>query len=110
MPLLAKNNSSEQQGPNSFINNVLAFARFSLMETAVISVNLSDDSQKFYVDMSKLVSIFNKNLGPNTVVMVSNLLDNPSEHDYFFLREFLTIKHWQTLMPYSSSLFLITIC
>ena len=47
------------------------------METAVISVNLSDNSQTFYVDKSKLVSIFNKNLGPNTVVMVSNLLDNP---------------------------------
>lgn len=42
LPLLVKNESCESQGPNSFLHNVLGFARYSLMETAIISINLSD--------------------------------------------------------------------
>lgn len=30
--------------------------------------------------------------------------------EYYFLQEFLTIKHWQTLAPYTSSVFIVKVC
>lgn len=70
VPLLVKNETSESQGPNSFLNNVLGFARYSLMETAIISINLSDEVQKCYVDNSKLKTMLSQGDSLNSVVMV----------------------------------------
>ena len=92
---------------------MLAFARYTLMETALVATNLSDKEQKFYIDMAKLKQILGSTLGVNTVIMTSDLLDASSDQgstDYYFLQEFLTIKHWQTLQPFTSSATLITVC
>ena len=101
-PLTAKNEHCESQGPNSFLSNVLAFARYSLMETAIITINLSDQTQKCYVDNSKLKSVFSQGIGLNSIVMVQSILDNQDQSDYYFMREFLTMKEWHTLTPYAS--------
>lgn len=110
MPLVAKNDQCESQGPKSFLNNVLAFARYSLMETAIIAINLSNTEQKCFVDNSNLRALLSQSLNMNSVVMVQNLLDSSERPDYYFLREFLTVKYWHTLTPYSSSVLLITAC
>jgi hypothetical protein len=94
LPLAVKNEYSENQGPNSFLNNVLGFARYSMMETAIISINLSDQVQKCYVDNSKLKPVLNQGLRMNSVVMVQNILDSTELPDYYFLREFLSVKYW----------------
>lgn len=38
----------------AFVTNVLSFARYTLMETAVIATNVSDSTEKFWIDLSKL--------------------------------------------------------
>jgi hypothetical protein len=35
-------------------------------------------------------------------VMVQSILDNQDQSDYYFMREFLTMKEWHTLTPYAS--------
>ena len=75
LPLAAKNEQSETQGPHSFLSNVLAFARFSLMETAIVTINLSDSVQKCYVDNSKLKTVMSQGMNLNSIVMVQNILD-----------------------------------
>jgi hypothetical protein len=35
-----------------FIPDILCYARYSLMETVIIATNLSDDTRKFYFDLS----------------------------------------------------------
>jgi hypothetical protein len=80
------------------------------METAIISINLSDSVQKCYVDNSKLKTVMSQGMNLNSVVMVQNILDPKESPDYYFLREFLSVKYWQTLTPYASSVLLITAC
>lgn len=36
---------------NEYMENILAYARYSLMETMIIATNMSDTPQKFLVDM-----------------------------------------------------------
>lgn len=80
------------------------------METAIISINLSNTDQRCFVDNSNLRNILSQSLNMNSVVMVQNLLDSSERPDYYFLREFLSCKYWHTLAPYSSSVLLITAC
>ena len=109
-PLLAKDDKTTKGSDQPWLSNVLAFARYSLSETAIISVNLSDQTQHFYVDMDKLQKTLGSALAFNQVIMTTNLLEDPAaqKQDYYFLREFLGIKHWQTLQPYESSITVIT--
>ena len=85
------------------------------METAVIAINLSDLEKTFFVDLENLFKTYKKTLSHNTVIMTKSLLeaknqDSTKGQDFFFLREFMTIKHWQTLAPYGTSIQLITVC
>ena len=82
------------------------------MESAVVSTNLGNQTKKFWVDMSRLGSKFRQVYGANDVVMTFDLLaDRPeATQEYFFLQEFLKIKHWQTLGPYTSSVTMVTVC
>lgn len=36
---------------NRYLSEVLAYARYSLMETMIIATNMSDRAQKFLIDM-----------------------------------------------------------
>ncbi len=47
IPLVARNQ-------NGWETHVLAFARYSLLETAIIVTNLNDRDAQFYVDLSQL--------------------------------------------------------
>jgi hypothetical protein len=84
------------------------------METAIISTNLNEKEQTFYVDLENLQKLFNKTFHDNTVIMSSNLLaaknQTLNQSEYFFLREFTTLKHWQTLIPFGTSIQIVTVC
>jgi len=92
-PLVARN----PETANDWIPDVLTFARYSLMETAIISINLSEYEQNFYVDLSKLHQLFSQTLNDNTVIVTSSLLPAKNQttniQEYYFLREFTSIKH-----------------
>jgi len=65
--------------------------------------------------MDNLLKLYGKSLPDNTVVLISNLLEDSSslqsgEHEYYFFKEFVTMKHFEKLPPYGSSMKLITIC
>jgi len=51
------------------ISDVLSFARYSLMNTALISINLSDTDRSFFVDLQELYKTFSKTIKDNTVIM-----------------------------------------
>jgi len=57
IPLVARD---KQPTPyeNEWLSDVLAYARYSLMETCVIATNLSDQPKDLFVDMEKLYTIF----------------------------------------------------
>jgi hypothetical protein len=54
VPLIAKNKD------NNWENQVLAFARFSIVETAIIATNLNDADINCWVDMSPLKELYSK--------------------------------------------------
>lgn len=60
--------------------------------------------------MAALHSLYKKNYSDNTVIMVQNWLDSEAQPGYFFLREYLSMKHFQTLKPYHSAINSIVIC
>ncbi len=91
-------------------SHVLAFARFSLIETAVITINLNDFEVWYYVDLQPLIPLFMKAYDANTVIMVSDWMDENNSSDYYFLREFLSIKHMKKLLPFESCISGITVC
>lgn len=87
IPLIARHN-------NGWHSHVLAFGRYSLIETAIIATNLNDSEVHFYVDMSALQNVFAKNYPDNTVIMVSDWLKPENPPGYYFLREYLQMKHY----------------
>ena len=97
-PLVARDQEVFNENENSYLDDVLAFSRYSLMETAVISINVSDKERTFFVDLEKLYKTFCQTLNENTVIMTKSLLGAKNQssqgQDFFFLREFMTIKHW----------------
>jgi hypothetical protein len=74
-PLMAKNEEVYGGNENAFLDDVLTFSRYSLMETAVIAINVSSKDKTFFVDLEKLYNTFRKTLGENTVIMTQNLLE-----------------------------------
>jgi hypothetical protein len=112
-PLTARSFEGPRHQKN-WLTDVVAFARYSLMETAIISINLSENEQTFYLDLESLSKLFKKTLSDNTVIVTSSLLPSKNQtsdtQEYYFLREFMTIKHTQTLIPYSSSIQIVTVC
>jgi len=93
-----------------FISDILCYARYSLMETVIIATNLSDDTRKFYLDLSQLLPVYQKAYSNNTVVMIKNLISDENEPQYFFLREFIELRKQQTLPSYRSLMISVTIC
>lgn len=71
---------------------MLAYARYSLLETAVIATNLNDAEVTFYVDTTPMQQLFKKNYPDTTVVMVSDWLQPQTPPQYYFLREYLQMK------------------
>lgn len=69
-PLVARN----AENANDWFPDVLTFARYSLMETAIIAINLSEYEKSFYVDLTKLHQLFSQTLNDNTVIVTSSLL------------------------------------
>jgi len=53
---------------------VLSFARYTLMETAVVATNMSETTQKFWVDLTKLKNILGQIYGASAVVITCDLL------------------------------------
>lgn len=82
---------------NESFPDVLVFARYSLMETAIIAINLSDQEKTFWIDLDNLSTLFSKTLSDNVVVVTSGLLPSKKQvadkQEFFFLKEFTKIKH-----------------
>jgi len=84
-------------------SHVLAFARYSLIETAIIATNLNDNEVTFHFDLENLRPFFQSpRLKDNSVVMVTNWLDDSQPPDYFFLKEYLNSKRDIKLEPFHS--------
>ena len=103
IPLVARNAQSWEQ-------YVLAFARYSLLETAIVATNLNETDVTFWVDMTELSQIYLKTYSENTVVMVSEWLKPDSVPQYYFLKELLHMKTSLNLQPFHSSIQGLTIC
>ena len=91
-------------GQNEWHEDVLCYARYSLMETCLIATNLSDKTKSFFIDASALMPTFRKAYANNTVVMVKDCINETNEPQYYFLREFLEQKEIKTLRPYRTSM------
>ncbi len=93
---------------------MLTFARYSLMETAIIAINVSEQERGFYIDYEELYKRFSQTFSDNTVIVTSSLLPAMNQlaetQEYYFLREFMTIKHIQKLIPFGSSIQIVTVC
>ena len=79
---------------NGWHNFVLSFARYSLLETAIISINLNNEEVNFYTDTGALQQLYKNNYKNNTVIMVSNSLNPDAQPQYYFLREYMSMKHY----------------
>ena len=81
----------------NWLPDVLTFARYSLMETAIVTINLSDREQTFTLDLEQLYKQFRKTFTDQTVIVTSSLLPSKNQitdaQEYYFLREFTSIKH-----------------
>jgi hypothetical protein len=92
-----------RQNENHWFEDILAFARYSAMETMIICTNLSEEERTFFVDAQALMPTFKQAYQNNTVVMVKDCLNDQVEPMYYFLREFLELRETKTLRPYRSS-------
>ena len=92
-----------RQNENHWYEDVLAFARYSAMETMIICTNLSEEDRTFFVDAHALMPTFKQAYQNNTVVMVKDCINDQVEPVYYFLREFLELRETKTLRPYRSS-------
>lgn len=75
-----------------FISDILVYARYSLMETAIIATNLSDQNRRFFLDLSQLLPVYQKAYTNNTVVMIKNIISDDKDPEYYFLREFIELN------------------
>ena len=73
----------------NILQDVLVYARYSLMETMIIATSLCDHTKKVSLDLSQLLPTFKKNYPNNTVVMIKSIMGDEDEPQYFFLREFI---------------------
>lgn len=92
------------------ISDILVYARYSLMETAIIATNLSDQNRRFFLDLSQLLPVYQKAYTNNTVVMIKNIISDDKEPEYYFLREFIELNTPKNLPPYHSLMISVTIC
>ena len=95
---------------NNHLSDVLAYARYSLMETCIIATNLDDQTKRFWIDMSQLLPVYKKIYPNNTVVMIKNVIADQRETEYYFLREFIELRQTQTLPAYRSMMISVSIC
>jgi hypothetical protein len=51
-------NLTARDQQNAYMPDVLCYARYSLMETAIIATNMSDGNRRFYLDLSQLLPTF----------------------------------------------------
>lgn len=61
---------------NQRIEDVLCYARYSLIETVIIATNLTEEEREFQIDFSALLPTFKKTYQNSTVIMVRDCLDN----------------------------------
>jgi len=71
---------------------VLAFARYSLQETAIIATNVNDIETQFYIDYSPLQNIYKETYSNHTVIMVTDWLKPDTPAQYYFLKELLSLR------------------
>lgn len=95
---------SARENENVWHEDILAFARYSHMETIIVATNLSDKEKTFYIDASALMPTLRQAYSNNTVVMVKDCIREVEEPKYYFLREFLELRETQILRPYRSSI------
>jgi hypothetical protein len=92
------------------LTDVLVYARYSLMETIIVSTSLCDHTVRFCLDLKNLLDVYRKAYPNNTVVMVRNIINDSSDPEYYFLREFIELRSLKVLPAYRSILLSITIC
>jgi hypothetical protein len=93
-----------------FVPNILCYARYSMMETMIIATNLIDRNQRFVMDLSALLPVFNKVYSNNTVVMVKNVMGTINEPEYYFLREFIELRKVENLPSFRTIMISLTVC
>jgi len=71
--------NDEIKDNQGFISDVLSFARYTLMETAIVATNLSESTKKFWIDMQRLKNLLGQIYGANAVVMTYDLLASQPE-------------------------------
>jgi len=89
---------------NTVLEDVFSFARYSAMETMIITTNLSDQDRSYCIDASALMPAFKDAYQSNTVVMVKDCLNDLVEPQYIFLSEYLELREKKHLRPYRSSI------
>ena len=94
----------------NYMNDILVFARYSLMETVIIATSLCDHNKSFNLDMTQLLPTLKKTYPNNTIVMVKNIISDEKEPEYFFLREFVELRQLRQLPAYRSLMISVTIC
>mmetsp|Transcript_5356 Transcript_5356/g.8269 ORF Transcript_5356/g.8269 Transcript_5356/m.8269 type:complete len:541 (-) Transcript_5356:1308-2930(-) len=95
---------------NDVVSDLLVYARYSLMETVIIATNLADKNQRFTLDLSQLLPVFEQAYSKNTVVMIKNVISDLGETQYYFLREFIELRQPKQLPPFRSMMISVTIC
>ena len=107
IPLVAKH-------ARGWHKQVLAYARFSMAETAIIATNLNDADVIFHFDFSNLQKVMKQQFTDTSIIVVSDWLadeeDSDSEPNYYFLKEFLSLKETYTLTPYKSMMLGVAFC
>jgi hypothetical protein len=104
VPLNAKKDDTNLE------ERVLAFARYSLQETAIIATNVNDIEAQFYIDYAPLQKIYKETYSNHTVVMVTDWLKPDTPAQYYFLKELLMLRTQIRLRPYTSTVMGFTIC
>ena len=103
IPLIARNEKEIE-------DRVLAFARYSLQETAIIAINLNDSEVPFYIDLTPLKKIYLESYSTNSVVMVTDWIHTDEATQYYFLKEILSLKQQVRLRGFKSKVLGFTIC
>lgn len=68
--------SASGEDNNNRLQDVLCFARYSLIETIIVMVNVSDKEKEFSIDFGPLLPIFKQAYSNSTVVMVRDCLES----------------------------------
>ena len=69
----------DENQENRRFEDVLCFARYSLIETVIIATNLAQEEREFNIDFTNLLPFFRNAYSNSTVVMVRDCLETEEQ-------------------------------